>query len=253
MTAPLITFEGKTVVVTGGARGIGRAIAKRFLECGAKVIIADHDESGAETAIQLADRGNEVHFIRCDVSKLSEVQSLVAESVQRFGGAIDVLVNNAGIFPRADLLNTDEAFWDNVLGINLKGAYMLCQAVVPGMIERNSGVIINIGSNHATAGEPATMAYAVSKGGIVTLTRNLAKAFVKHGIRVNCVQPGWVASEGEVARWKANGMDEEQMTALAARLQTGEDIADAVLFMASGMSKQINGQVLIVDGGITLK
>ncbi|RAP76782.1 SDR family NAD(P)-dependent oxidoreductase [Paenibacillus montanisoli] len=253
MTAPLIAFDGRTVVVTGAAKGIGRAIAMRFLQCGARVVIADSDEGGLDTAKRLAEREGHarVHFIRCDVSKRSEIEALVDGTARHFG-AVDVLVNNAGIFPRADLLQTDEAFWDNVLGINLKGAYLLCQAVVPAMMERGGGVIVNIGSNHAAAGEPATMAYAVSKGGIVTLTKNLAKALAKHNIRVNCVQPGWVASEGEVARWKANGMDEEQIAALSARVQTGEDIADAVVFLASGMSKQIIGQVLVVDGGASV-
>ncbi|WP_308638781.1 SDR family NAD(P)-dependent oxidoreductase [Paenibacillus silvisoli] len=255
MTALALALDGQTVVVTGAAKGIGRAIARRFLDFGASVVVADADEGGRETAKQLASEEEgfaaRVHFIRCDVSKRSEVEALIAETAEHFG-AVDVLVNNAGIFPRADLFRTDDAFWDNVMGINLKGAYMLCQAVVPAMIERSSGVIVNIGSGHAGSGEPDTMAYAVSKGGIVTLTKNLAKSLAKHNIRVNCVQPGWVASEGEVARWRANGMDEEQIEAMSARVQTGEDIADAVVFLASGMSRQIIGHVLVVDGGASL-
>ncbi|AZN40358.1 SDR family NAD(P)-dependent oxidoreductase [Paenibacillus albus] len=259
MIAPLSDIQQKTVIVTGGAKGIGRAIALRFLQCGARVVIADVDESGAATVGELSEEGyaSQLYFVRCDVSKRSEVEALVAESIRQFG-PVDVLVNNAGIFPRCEMLQMDEAFWDHVMDVNLKGTYMLCQAVVPGMIERSRGVIINIGSGHANAGEPATLAYAVSKGGIVTLTRNLAKALAQHRIRVNCVQPGWIASEGEVARWKEAGMEEANITAHMSRMglgrmQTGEDIADAVLFMASDMSRQITGQVLVVDGGNSVR
>ncbi|SEN05894.1 SDR family NAD(P)-dependent oxidoreductase [Paenibacillus sp. OV219] len=259
MTAPLRDIQQKSVIVTGGARGIGRAIALRFLQCGAHVVIADVDESGVATARELSEDGyaSKVHFVRCDVSKRSDIEALVAETTGHFG-TVDVLVNNAGIFPRCDMLQMDEAFWDHVLDVNLKGTFMLCQTVVPSMIERSSGAIINIGSNHANAGEPATLAYAVSKGGIVTLTRNLAKALAQHRIRVNCVQPGWIASEGEMARWKTAGMDEANITAHMSRMglgrmQTGEDIADAVLFMASDMSRQITGQVLVVDGGNSVR
>ncbi|REE93132.1 3-oxoacyl-[acyl-carrier protein] reductase/2-hydroxycyclohexanecarboxyl-CoA dehydrogenase [Paenibacillus taihuensis] len=259
MTAPLTDIQQKTVIVTGGARGIGRAIALKFLQCGARVVIADVEEIGAATARELGEEGYaaQIYFVRCDISLRSDVEALVAETVRLFG-PVDILVNNAGIFPRSDMLQMDEAFWDHVLDVNLKGTFMMCQTVVPGMIDRSSGAIINIGSNHANAGEAATLAYAVSKGGLVTLTRNLAKSLAQHRIRVNCVQPGWIASEGEVARWKSVGMDEANIAATMSRfglgrLQTGEDIADAVLFMASNMSSQITGQTLVVDGGSSVR
>lgn len=259
MTMPLDDIRQKTVIVTGGARGIGRSIACRFLQCGARVVIADVEERGATTAQELVQEGCEaqVYFVPCDVSKRRDVEALVAETVRLFG-PVDILVNNAGIFPRSDMLHMDEAFWDHVLDVNLKGALMMCQNVVPSMIERRTGAIVNIGSNHANAGEPATLAYAVSKGGLVTMTRNLAKSLAQHRIRVNCVQPGWIASEGEVARWRAEGMDEAKIAEFMSRyglgrLQTGEDIADAVLFMASNMSSQITGQTLVVDGGSSVR
>jgi len=164
------------------------------------------DESGEETADQYRKKGLNSKFVYCDVSNSEQVNTLFANIVGDVGG-IDVLVNNAGIFPRADLQETNEVFWEKVMGVNLKGSYLMCQAAVPGMIRKGGGNIVNIGSLHASRGEDNTMAYAVSKGGIVTLTRNLAFSLNKHRIRVNGVHPGWVASEGEVARINAIGMD----------------------------------------------
>ena len=254
----ILGLSGKTMLVTGGAKGIGRAIAERFSQHGARVVIADVDEGGAALARQLAEAGGEAHYMRCDVSDFRQIEAMAAEVRTKLGG-VHVLVNNAGIFPRADLMGTDEAFWERIMGINLKGAYLMCQAFVPRMIEQGGGSIVNIGSTHARSGDPAAMAYAVSKGSIVTLTRNLAKGFAKHGIRVNCVQPGWVASEGETSRLRASGVDPDKMFAEVSarlpmgRIQTGEDIADSVLFMASSLSSQVTGQVLTVDGGTGLR
>lgn len=253
-----IDVAGKTVLVTGGSQGIGGAIADRFAQFGARVVIVDVNEAGAEKATNMAAAGQEAHFVRCDVSRADDIQALAAE-VQAKAGTVQVLVNNAGIFPRADLLRTEEAFWDRIMDINLKGAYLMSQAFVPGMIEQGTGCIVNIGSTHASMGSPDAMAYAVSKGGIVTLTRNLAKGLAHHGIRVNCVQPGWVASEGETERIRATGVNpDEQYAEVGARLplgrmQTGEDIADSVLFLASSLSRQVTGQILTVDGGLSLR
>jgi NAD(P)-dependent dehydrogenase (short-subunit alcohol dehydrogenase family) len=252
-----LNFEQKTVVVTGGAKGIGYAIVEQFLRYGARVVIADMDESGNEAATRLVEAGYEAKFVGCNVLKLVQIKHLI-DLVEREFGGVDVLVNNAGIFPRADLLHTDEAFWERVLGINLKGTYLMCQAAVPGMIKRGVGSIVNIGSLHARRGEEATMAYAVSKGGIVTLTRNLAHALAKHRIRVNCVQPGWVSSEGELARLKASGMDDKAIEEYSSRMplgrmQTGHDIACSVTFLASDLAVQVTGQILTVDGGASLR
>jgi len=250
-------FHGRTVLVTGAVQGIGAAIAGRFIQLGAKTVIADADERGEANAARWREAGYEVKFVRCDVSRKEDVGNMV-DFAERECGGVDILVNNAGIFPRADLFETDESFWDRVIGINLKGAYLTCQAVVPGMIRRGGGNIINIGSLHATKGQPDTLAYAISKGGIVTLTRNLAGALAPHKIRVNCVHPGWVASEGELARLRAEGIEGDKLEQMAQRLplgrmQTGEDIASAVVFLASDWANQITGQQLTVDGGLGLR
>jgi NAD(P)-dependent dehydrogenase (short-subunit alcohol dehydrogenase family) len=257
MRETYMNFEQKTVVVTGGSKGIGLAIVEQFLRFGARAVIADADESGEEAAAQLIKAGYEVKFVGCNVLESAQIKHLIDTTEREFGG-VDVLVNNAGIFPRADLLHTDEAFWDRVLGINLKGAYLMCQAAVPGMIKRGGGSIVNIGSLHANRGEDVTMAYAVSKGGVVTLTRNLAHALAKHRIRVNCVQPGWVSSDGELARLKASGMDDTEIEERGnrmplGRMQTGHDIAGSVAFLASDLAGQVTGQILAVDGGAGLR
>jgi NAD(P)-dependent dehydrogenase (short-subunit alcohol dehydrogenase family) len=253
----IINFTGKTVLVTGAAQGIGADIAKQFLLFGAKVVIADVDESGEFVAARWREAGHEAMYIRCDVSQGSDVEKMVTRTEREFGG-LDILVNNAGIFPRANLFETDEAFWDRVMGVNLKGVYLTCQAAVPGMIKRGGGCIVNIGSLHASKGAPETLAYAISKGGLVTLTRNLAGALAQHKIRVNCVHPGWVSSDGELARIEAAGEGGESLQKAIqrmpmGRMQNGTDIAQAVAFMVSDMAGQITGQQLTVDGGISLR
>lgn len=252
-----IDFSGKTVVVTGAAQGIGAAIAERFVRLGAKAVAADADERGAAAAARWRQAGYEARFVRCDVSVEADVRAMIKFAETEFGG-VDVLVNNAGIFPRSDPFEMDEAFWDRVMGVNLKGAYLTCRAAVPGMIRRGRGSIINIGSLHAAQGATDTLAYAISKGGLVTLTRNLAKTLAPHRIRVNCVHPGWVASDGELARLKALNEDGEELARAITRMpmgrmQTGDDIASAVTFIASDLADQITGQQLTVDGGLSLR
>lgn len=254
MKESFLNFENRSVVVTGGTKGIGAAIVKKLLHYGANVIIADVDESGEETADQYRKKGLNSKFVYCDVSNSEQVNKLFANIVGDVGG-IDVLVNNAGIFPRADLQETNEVFWEKVMGVNLKGSYLMCRAAVPGMIRKGGGNIVNIGSLHASRGEDNTMAYAVSKGGIVTLTRNLAFSLNKHRIRVNGVHPGWVASEGEVARINAMGMDMDfvQDKLATGGMQTGEDVANAVAFLASDLANQITGEMITVSGGLGLR
>lgn len=249
-------YGGKTVLVTGAAKGIGAAIAGEYAQAGANVVITDYDEQGEAAAEQWRQKGYAAQFIRCDVAKGDEVAQMVSYAETAFGG-LDIVVNNAGIFPRADLFQTDEAFWDKVMGVNLKGAFLTCQAAVPGMIRRGGGSIVNIGSLHASKGSPDTLAYAISKGGLVTLTRNLAGTLAKHHIRVNCIHPGWVSSEGELERLASLGEDEKSLEKASGRMpmgrmQNGKDIASTVLFITSDAAGQVTGQQLTVDGGLGL-
>ncbi|SFM27167.1 3-oxoacyl-[acyl-carrier protein] reductase [Paenibacillus sp. 1_12] len=257
MNEPFSGLYNNTVIVTGGSKGIGASIAARFVTFGAKVAIADVDIQGEAMAEQWRKDGHEVRHYICDVAKADDIKRMI-QSVKEDFGSVDVLVNNAGIFPRGDLQSTDEALWDLVIGINLKGVYLMCQAVAPLMIAREKGIIINIGSLHSSKGEDNTLAYAVSKGGLITLTRNLAHALSKHRIRVNCIHPGWVASEGETARWETLGTSIENMQASIrsiplGRMQTGTDIANTAVFLASDLADQITGQMLAVDGGLSIR
>lgn len=250
-------LQGKTVIVTGGSKGIGASIVEQFINAGAKVAIADVDPQGEALASRKRAEGHQVRYYRCDVSRADEVEKLVSQIESDFQ-SIDMLVNNAGIFPRGDLAGTDEALWDRVIGINLKGVFLMCQAVAPVIKKQGKGSIINIGSLHSAKGGDDTLAYAVSKGGIITLTRNLAHALAKDRIRVNCIHPGWVASEGEVARWEALGGDYENVqqsiqTIPLGRMQTGNDIAHTAVFLCSDFADQITGQMLAIDGGLGIR
>ncbi|WP_165972312.1 SDR family NAD(P)-dependent oxidoreductase [Paenibacillus piri] len=249
-----MSVEGKIVMVTGGAKGIGASIVKLFLERNAQVVIADASPDGEAAAGQWQDQGKKAVYVQCDVSKAGDAKKAVTFAEEQFG-RLDVLVNNAGIFPRANLLQTDEAFWDRVMDINLKGVYLMCRAAVPVMIGQGGGCIVNIGSLHAATGGEELFAYAISKGGVVTLTRNLAHALAKHRIRVNGVHPGWVPSHGERALMRSQGAEddwpEQRGSAIPlGRLQTEDDIAESVVFLSSSSADQITGQMLTVDGGL---
>jgi NAD(P)-dependent dehydrogenase (short-subunit alcohol dehydrogenase family) len=249
-------FQGKVAIVTGGASGIGNAVVKRFVEAGASVIIADVAANGPEVAERFRANEQAVEFITTDVRDASATQAMVALAERVYGG-VDILVNSAGIFPKSKLLATTDEFWNKVIDINLKGTFHACQAVVPAMIKRGGGAIINIGSLHTRGGSPDLFAYSSSKGGVWTMTRNLALGLVKEKIRVNCVHPGWVASEGERALRRSEGLPENWdevagQKLRSGRLQTPDDIAAAVIFFASDHAQQITGQELTVDGGMSL-
>jgi NAD(P)-dependent dehydrogenase (short-subunit alcohol dehydrogenase family) len=249
-----LQLSTKTAIVTGGAAGIGYDIVKWLAEAGAAVVIADLSDSGAEKAKVLCDAGHRVLYIKTDVTKEADIEQMLGEAATTYGG-IDILVNNAGIYPRANLLETSEALWNSVIDVNLKSMFLCCKLVIPYMRQKAKGAIINLGSSHAFAGMPELFAYSVSKGGVATLTRNLAGAYARDRIRVNCVNPGWVASEREIIEQLASGQTIEWMMDMGkslplGRLQTGDDTAALVLFLVSELADQITGQVINVDGGI---
>ncbi len=248
-------LAGKTVVVTGGATGIGAAIATSAARAGARVIV-DYVVSPAQAvafAATLAgeDVGGSVEAFDADVSDVAQVQGLIAEAVRRYG-RLDVLVNNAGIETRQSLLDTTEADYDRVLGIDLKGAFFAAQAAARQFVAQGGGgVIVNVSSVHEDWPMPGNAAYCVAKGGMRMLTRNSAVELGPHGIRVVGVAPGAVDTPIN-ARTVA---DPAAMTRLDAAIPLGkmaepQQIGDVVTFLASDAASYVTGTTVVVDGGL---
>ena len=243
--------EGKVVLVTGAQRGIGRAVALRFAQEGADVALNFLDDASAAeaAAAQITALGRRCFPIAADVSKPDEARRLV-ETTERDLGPIDVLVNNAGIFPRAPFLEVTEALWDSVLDTNLKGTFVCAQETSRRMVAaRRPGVIVNLASGAPYRGSQRATAYMASKLGIVGLTRGMARELAPHGIRVNAVAPG--VTNTVMPRL---GNTEEALMAIgranpSGRLAEPDDIADVVVFLATDAARFIIGQLIHVNGG----
>ena len=252
--ANLLSLEAKVAMVTGAASGIGRGIALRLAEMGAFVALLDVNEAGsAQTETEIRNKGGEALAIRCDVSNANDCRQATENVVQR-RGKIDVLSNCAGIIIRKDVLDLSDQEWDRTLAVTLKGIYLLSREVIPHMTRRGGGSIINIGSGWSFEGGPRAASYCAAKGGTLNLTRAMAIDHGRHNIRVNCVCPGDVDTPMLRSECTQLGEDIEKfMTEAAnrplARVGTPEDIANAVLFLASPMSNWITGAALVVDGG----
>jgi NAD(P)-dependent dehydrogenase (short-subunit alcohol dehydrogenase family) len=244
----LISFglNGRVCLVTGGAQGIGEACCRRFAREDAKVVIADIDDvRGAALASELGGL-----YVHCDVGDKAHVDALVAAAIKAHG-RIDVLVNNAGIFKACDFLDITEADFDAVLRVNLKGAFLVAQAVAREMARAGRGSIINMSSVNGTLAIPSIASYNVSKGGINQLTRVMALALADKGIRVNAVAPGTIATELAA---KAVLTSEEAKARIMSRTplrRLGEpaEIADTVAFLSSDAASYITGEIMVVDGG----
>ncbi|WP_427366077.1 glucose 1-dehydrogenase [Candidatus Caldatribacterium saccharofermentans] len=247
-------FSGKNVVVTGGAQGIGKAVAQAFLLAHAWVSVWDVDEEALqELGEEWAEWRDRLLPVVCDVSKEPEVRR-AREAVEREAHAVDVLVNNAGIFIGKPLEELTEEEWDRVLGVNLKGIFLVTKHLLP--LFREGGAIINIASTRALMSEPHTEAYSASKGGVLALTHALAISLGERKIRVNAISPGWI----ETSLWKKRALRREpelrpidHLQHPAQRVGTPEDIAAACVFLASPSSGFITGTNLVVDGGMTVK
>jgi 3-oxoacyl-[acyl-carrier protein] reductase len=243
--------KGKIVLVTGAQRGIGRAVALRFAQEGADVALnfLDDQPAAAAGAAQITALGRRCCVIQGDVSKPEAVRRLVA-TTERELGPIDVLVNNAGIFPRASFLDLTEETWDAVLDTNLKGTFVCAQEVTRRMVRaQRPGVVINLASGAPYRGSLRATAYMASKLGIVGLTRGMARELAPHHIRVNAVAPG--VTNTAMPRL---GNTEEGLAALAKQLPVGrlaepEDIADVIVFLATDDARHIIGQLIHVNGG----
>ncbi len=251
-------FSGKAALITGGGSGIGQGCAIRLAAEGASVAIVDiNPHSGEETLSRLRSAGSRAIFVEADIKREANCAFAVQQCTRQYG-RLDILVNAAGIYPRATLEETKEDFWDHVLSTNLKGPFFLCKHAVPMMRMAGGGSIVNVGSVHGLGGAGKLAAYSASKGGLLTLTKNLAISLLKDKIRVNYLIPGWVLSQTELRTQHEEGHDEEWLRARAAtlgmgRFQTPEDTANAVVFLACDEGVMITGCVLNIDAGYSVR
>ena len=241
-----LELEGKTVIVTGAASGIGKAVAQEFLNIGANVVISDM----AENAPEMDAKEGQLLYVRTDVTKVSDVEAMVAKTIETFG-TIDVLVNNAGITKDMLLMRMSEEEFDSVIQTNLKGTFNMIRHVSSVMLKQRSGAIINMSSVVGVTGNAGQANYAASKAGVIGLTKATAKEIAARGVTCNAIAPGFVETD-----MTAVLTDEQKSMMLEAiplkRYGQVEDIANAAVFLASDKASYITGQVLLVDGGMVM-
>jgi NAD(P)-dependent dehydrogenase (short-subunit alcohol dehydrogenase family) len=249
-------LKGKIALITGGTSGIGEATAILFAQEGAKVAITGRNEKRGHAVVErIIKSDGEAIFIPTDVRKPDECRRAVDETLRVFG-RIDILFNNAGVFYPHTTLDCTEEEWDLQIDVNLKGTFLMSKFVLPGMIQQGSGVIINNSSGWGIVGGDAAVAYCASKGGVVLLTKAMAIDHGKQGIRVNCICPGDVDTPMLPEDARMRGLKWEDYLAGCAnrplgRIGTADEIAKAVLFLASDDSSFMTGASLVVDGGGT--
>jgi 3-oxoacyl-[acyl-carrier protein] reductase len=250
-------LRGRVAIVTGGGHGIGRACARRLASDGARVVIAELDESAAHSvAEELEGAGLSALAVRTDVTDEKSVSDMAKRTVDAFG-RIDILLNNAAMFAtvpmsRSPFDEVDPEEWDRMMRVNLKGVWFACRAVVPGMRKRRYGKIINISSGTALKGSASRIHYVTSKAGILGFTRTLARELGEDGITVNCVAPGSTLSEENPDENTLSFRQAAASERAIPRVQRPEDLVGAISFFASADSDFITGQTLVVDGGAVM-
>jgi 3-oxoacyl-[acyl-carrier protein] reductase len=244
----------RVAIVTGGSRGIGKAVVSLLASCGTHVVVNYlKDEAAATTVVNLAQScGVKALAIRADVSKLNDAERLLQQTIEHFG-RIDFLICNAGIWEGGPVESISEELWDKTLDINLKGTWLVCRAAVPIMKEQRSGRIVIVSSTAGQRGEANVSNYAASKGGQIAFTKSLAPELGPFGINVNCIAPGWVLTEMTEDVF-ANTVERESILKATplGRVATPEDIAGAIVFLCSEWANHITGEVLNVNGGSVL-
>jgi len=248
-----IDLTEKTALVTGSARGIGRAIATTMAKAGADVLVNDLKAEDCETTAKMVrDLGRQAHVTAGDISSEADVRNMIQNGVERFG-KIDILVNNAGIVGRKPIFDTEERDWDRMIEVNLKGTFLCSKFVATKMRELGvKGRIVNISSIMGEVALPPRPAYCASKGGIIALTRDLAAELAPYGINVNSVAPGWVETDLTANYFSQKGVHEYLIERIPlGRFCQPEEVANVVCFITSELGKYITGQVIFVDGGWT--
>lgn len=249
-----LDFTGKVAIVTGGAMGIGEATARKLAGLGASVAILDIDrDGGSKSAAAIAMNGHICEFFPCNISVGAEVSRAVAAVVNKYG-TLDILVSNAGIQLYGDAVTTSEEDWDRLMGINLKGCFLVAKYAVPHMVERGGAIVI-VGSVQSMTAVSNSLAYVASKHGLLGLTRAMSIDYANRGVRVNCVCPG--AIDTPMLRWAAGLSDDPEkvirtcnrMHPLGRMGKPGE-VADAITYLVSPMASFITGAALLVDGGM---
>lgn len=244
-------LKGKVAIVTGSGQGIGRAIALRLAENGADIVISDVvEENGKSVCSEIEALGRKALFVKCDVSKMEDVNNLANESLKAFD-KIDILVNNAGITRDTLMLRMSEEDWSKVININLNGTFNCCKAISRIMLKQKSGRIVSIASVIGLIGNAGQCNYAASKAGIIGLTKSLAREVASRGITVNAVAPGFIKTK--MTEILPDKVKEDILRQIPMNdMGTAEDVANGVLFLCSDLASYITGQVLTVDGGMVM-
>ena len=246
----LFRLDGKAAVVTGGAGGLGAAIARGLAEAGAAVMVADANGGGAKgVADKLTAAGHRAVAVAVDVADEASVAAMAREAEARLG-PIEVLVNSAGITHRQPAVDFPRAQWDRVLAVNLTGVFLSSQVIGRGMVERRRGAIVNIASIAGEIGLPGTIAYSASKGGVVMLTRALAVEWAPHGVRVNAIAPSWFSTNiGDLVHREPDYFTRAMRRVPMGRMGKPDELVGTALYLASDASGMVTGHIVAVDGG----